>query len=107
MYQYRQCKEEDIRDLQNAHLDASHGCEFKLTCALRSRCEGYDSPDDPYILKGSCGVEYRLILTSLGEEKYGARSEPAWKSSSRKGEGGLSDSVATTLFVGSTHVPRT
>jgi hypothetical protein len=36
-------------------------------------CEGYDSPDDPYILKGSCGVEYRLILTERGEEKYGKK----------------------------------
>ncbi|KAI9746324.1 MAG: hypothetical protein M1818_000036 [Claussenomyces sp. TS43310] len=34
-------------------------------------CEGYDSPNDPYILKGSCGVEYRLVLTEKGEEKYG------------------------------------
>lgn len=67
----------------------------------RSRCEGYDSPDDPYILKGSCGVEYRLILTSLGETKYGARSESSWKSSksASQGEGGLSDKAATTLFV--------
>jgi hypothetical protein len=23
-------------------------------------CEGYDYPDDPYILKGSCGLEYNL-----------------------------------------------
>ncbi|KAK3698184.1 hypothetical protein QZH41_019287, partial [Actinostola sp. cb2023] len=23
-------------------------------------CEGYDYPDDPYILKGSCGLEYSL-----------------------------------------------
>ena len=23
-------------------------------------CEGYDDPEDPYILKGSCGVEYEL-----------------------------------------------
>ena len=34
-------------------------------------CEGYDSPKDPFILKGSCGVEYRLVLTESGEEKYG------------------------------------
>lgn len=33
-------------------------------------CEGYDNPDDPYILKGSCGVEYRLVLTDLGEVRY-------------------------------------
>lgn len=33
-------------------------------------CEGYASPDDPYVLKGSCGVEYRLVLTDVGEERY-------------------------------------
>lgn len=37
-------------------------------------CEGFDSSDDPYVLKGSCGVEYRMILTSVGEEKYGSGS---------------------------------
>lgn len=37
-------------------------------------CEGYANPDDEYVLKGSCGVEYRLILTELGEEKYGKRT---------------------------------
>jgi hypothetical protein len=44
--------------------------EFKLG-ATDVICEGYDSPQDSYILKGSCGVEYRLILTGKGEEKYG------------------------------------
>lgn len=34
-------------------------------------CEGYSSADDPYVLKGSCGVEYRLALTDKGERKYG------------------------------------
>jgi hypothetical protein len=33
-------------------------------------CEGYSSPDDPYMLRGSCGVEYRLVLTDEGERKY-------------------------------------
>lgn len=33
-------------------------------------CEGYSSPDDPYILKGSCGVEYRMVLTRAGEDKW-------------------------------------
>ncbi|KAF7236474.1 Store-operated calcium entry-associated regulatory factor [Varanus komodoensis] len=30
-------------------------------------CEGYDYPDDPYILKGSCGLEYTLELTKNGQ----------------------------------------
>ncbi|KAH6888630.1 hypothetical protein B0T10DRAFT_57978 [Thelonectria olida] len=33
-------------------------------------CEGYSSPDDDYVLKGSCGVEYRLALTTKGEHRY-------------------------------------
>lgn len=33
-------------------------------------CEGYASSDDPYVLKGSCAVEYRLVLTDAGEERY-------------------------------------
>lgn len=48
--------------------------EFKLG-ATDVICEGYDSPQDPYILKGSCGVEYRLILTEKGEERYGRGRE--------------------------------
>lgn len=45
---------------------------FKLG-STQVLCEGYDHPDDPYILKGSCGVEYRLILTHWGEKKYDTR----------------------------------
>jgi len=30
-------------------------------------CEGYDYPDDPYILEGSCGVEYTLDVSPEGE----------------------------------------
>jgi len=29
-------------------------------------CEGYDYPDDPYVLKGSCGLEYTIDLTKEG-----------------------------------------
>ncbi|KAI0883370.1 uncharacterized protein GGS22DRAFT_29576 [Annulohypoxylon maeteangense] len=44
-------------------------------------CEGYSSPDDPYVLKGSCGVEYRLILTEAGEQKFPdvANGRGGWK----------------------------
>lgn len=35
-------------------------------------CEGYNHPDDPYVLKGSCGLEYSLELTDphYGAPKY-------------------------------------
>ncbi|KAL1959351.1 hypothetical protein VTO42DRAFT_2154 [Malbranchea cinnamomea] len=47
--------------------------EFKLG-STDVVCEGYRSADDPWVLKGSCGVEYRLLLTELGEKKYGRLS---------------------------------
>ncbi|KAM7216482.1 transmembrane protein [Rhypophila decipiens] len=44
-------------------------------------CEGYASPDDPYVLKGSCGVEYRLVLTEEGEKRFPelAKGGSGWK----------------------------
>lgn len=32
-------------------------------------CEGYESPDDPNILVGSCGLEYELDLTEQGRRQ--------------------------------------
>ncbi|KAI9796220.1 MAG: hypothetical protein M1835_004482 [Candelina submexicana] len=52
--------------------------EFKLG-STDVICEGYDSSEDPYVLKGSCGVEYRLMLTDLGEHKYGRGSGDLWR----------------------------
>jgi len=44
--------------------------EFKLG-STDVICEGYDNEDDQYVLKGSCGAEYRLALTDYGYEKFG------------------------------------
>lgn len=33
---------------------------------IQVSCEGYDYPEDDYILKGSCGLEYTLDLTKEG-----------------------------------------
>ncbi|XP_022317373.2 uncharacterized protein LOC111120732 [Crassostrea virginica] len=32
-------------------------------------CEGYDYPDDPNVLKGSCGLEYTIDLTKEGYQQ--------------------------------------
>ncbi|KAK0623132.1 hypothetical protein B0T14DRAFT_581701 [Immersiella caudata] len=55
--------------------DIEWACTAELPSTLKLGsteviCEGYDSPDDPYVLKGSCGVEYRLVLTDEGERVY-------------------------------------
>lgn len=66
---------------------ASLPSEFKLG-STDVICEGFASSDDPYVLKGSCGVEYRLMLTDIGEEKYGRKWKGLWEDS--KSESGSS-----------------
>jgi SOCE-associated regulatory factor of calcium homoeostasis len=62
--------------------------EFKLG-STDVICEGYDGPDDRYVLKGSCGVEYRLLLTDYGYEKFGYGGSVFGRSSSGSEPGGL------------------
>ncbi|GKZ39419.1 hypothetical protein AbraIFM66950_000270, partial [Aspergillus brasiliensis] len=58
--------EEDVQWTCTASLPP----ELKLG-ATDVICEGYRNADDKWILKGSCGVEYRLLLTEFGEERFG------------------------------------
>jgi hypothetical protein len=58
--------------------------EFKLG-ETEVMCEGYDSADDERVLKGSCGVRYRLLLTEKGEERYGTTWWGGSKISANKG----------------------
>ncbi|KAF2430410.1 hypothetical protein EJ08DRAFT_679215 [Tothia fuscella] len=69
--------------------------EFKLG-STDVICEGYSNPDDPYILKGSCGVEYRLILTEQGQEKYGKKSW--WDNTQEHDASTNTDQFVATLF---------
>lgn len=46
-------------------------CEADLPDSLRFgrvevSCEGWSGPGDPYVLKGSCGLEYRLVQIPKG-----------------------------------------
>ncbi|KAL4918046.1 hypothetical protein BDW62DRAFT_182243 [Aspergillus aurantiobrunneus] len=61
--------EEDVQWTCTASLPG----EFKLG-STEVVCEGYRNADDPWVLKGSCGVEYRILLTELGEQKFGQAS---------------------------------
>ena len=84
----------DAENIQWA-CKASLPDEFKLGSTDTS-CEGYESSDDPYVLKGSCGVEYRLLLTEQGEAKYGKTSDYSWK----QGRSSSSEKYAGYLFMG-------
>jgi hypothetical protein len=69
-------------------------------------CEGYAGPDDEYVLKGSCAVEYRLVLTEEGERKHSHLAQGGgggWggKSRSKPGAGSVDDKLdwSGTIFV--------
>ena len=79
---------------------ASLPAEFKLG-STDVICEGFAGPDDPYVLKGSCGVEYRLMLTRLGEEKYGKKGSDLWEGFGGKAKGGnIAAGIFWLVFVG-------
>ena len=84
--------EEDVQWTCTASLPP----EFKLG-STDVICEGYDSPDDPYILKGSCGVEYRLLLTDKGHEKFGKGKW--WEGDdSTEGSGSAGEKFTSVIF---------
>ncbi|VDM72017.1 unnamed protein product, partial [Strongylus vulgaris] len=45
-------------------------------------CEGYSYPEDPYILKGSCGLEYELEYanTAYSKKDVGRSRKSSWSS---------------------------
>ncbi|OKL56840.1 hypothetical protein UA08_07936 [Talaromyces atroroseus] len=85
--------EEDIQWTCTASLPP----EFKLG-STDVICEGYRDAEDKWVLKGSCGVEYRLLLTEKGEERYGRRLRYTSKSSSTTASESENDWLATYLF---------
>jgi len=73
--------------------------EFKLGSTDVS-CEGYESSQDPYVLKGSCAVEYRLLLTEKGEAKYGHLNDNSgWSEGDGKVAGGVARGIFGLVFV--------
>nr|XP_019939439.1 PREDICTED: store-operated calcium entry-associated regulatory factor [Paralichthys olivaceus] len=82
-------------------VDVQWECKTDMDHAYRFgrievSCEGYSHPDDAYILKGSCGLEYSLELTQEGQRKtQGSRGS----NSGFNGFGGLGG-FASSFFSG-------
>ncbi|KAG5932716.1 hypothetical protein E4U53_001213 [Claviceps sorghi] len=76
------CKLYDVEVMRCTNQGSSYGeediqwsCSASLPEELKLGsteviCEGYANADDPYVLKGSCGVEYSLLLTGKGQARY-------------------------------------
>ncbi|KAJ5368252.1 uncharacterized protein N7496_008012 [Penicillium cataractarum] len=96
----------DAEDVQWT-CTASLPPEFKLG-ATDVVCEGYRSSEDKWVLKGSCGVEYRMLLTDQGEKRFGkATDDYEWsslfgntKKTSGRGWKKAVETVGDVLFFG-------
>ncbi|KAH6624575.1 transmembrane protein [Chaetomium sp. MPI-SDFR-AT-0129] len=68
-------------------------------------CEGYESADDAYVLRGSCGVEYTVVLTEEGRRRV-PELDPGRNGKGRKGGSGSQEEndwagyLFGVLFVG-------
>ena len=77
----RECKTDMDNSYQFGHIEVS--------------CEGYSHPDDAYILKGSCGLEYTLELTEEGR----ARQRSGSTHGSKQSGGRRAGSVFATMWM--------
>ncbi|KEY76950.1 hypothetical protein BA78_7646 [Aspergillus fumigatus] len=89
--------EEDVQWTCTAQLPE----EFMLG-ATDVICEGYRNADDKWVLKGSCGVEYRLLLTERGESRFGRIQEDDMRSIplATKGWRRGMDALVDLIFLG-------
>ncbi|XP_071800094.1 store-operated calcium entry-associated regulatory factor-like [Asterias amurensis] len=71
------------------HNQGSDGYDIQWECKtdmdneyrfgrIEVTCEGYSHPDDEFILKGSCGLEYTLDLTKEGTQKSGYQRQHSY-----------------------------
>ncbi|CAO3570549.1 unnamed protein product [Mortierella alpina] len=78
--------EPDVIQCKNAGFDGSNvqwKCQAELPDNLKFGkldvyCEGFDYPDDPYVLKGSCGLEYNLHYTDMRYDQRSPWGTPQW-----------------------------
>jgi len=84
-----------VPDVVQCYNRGSDGLEIQWECKtempieykfgkVQVSCEGYDYPDDPYILAGSCGLEYTIDRTGVNSNKsksnngYSGYSSNGW-----------------------------
>ncbi|KAM7111020.1 store-operated calcium entry-associated regulatory factor [Molossus nigricans] len=64
-------------------------------------CEGYESSEDQYVLRGSCGLEYNLDYTDIGLEKLRASGKNYGFNSfsDKNNSGGISGLITIMVFL--------
>ncbi|KAJ6647953.1 Store-operated calcium entry-associated regulatory factor, partial [Pseudolycoriella hygida] len=62
---------------------------------LEVTCEGYEYPEDDYILTGSCGLEYTVVEVSKSSDSY----FPSYTNMKSRDDDGAGSSMLTILVV--------
>jgi len=65
-----------VRCVNIGHIEPHWRCEAVLDTTVKLggvtvTCEGYEGPHDPYVLRGSCGLQYSLEYTEWGPYIWG------------------------------------
>jgi len=65
-----------VRCVNTGHMEPHWRCEATLDTSVKLggvtvTCEGYEGPHDPYVLRGSCGLQYSLEYTDWGPYIWG------------------------------------
>ena len=66
---------------------------------IEVNCEGYDYPEDDFVLVGSCGLKYKLKLTMEGRTKLPAKTATEQNSNSDIDDGEVVGLVILILIV--------
>merc|ERR1719391_244622 len=86
-------------------LDVQWECKTDLDMDYRLGsinvvCEGYDYPDDPYVLAGSCGLEYTLELTQQGRDRQKRADSSSYSYDYSSNTGGYNESYSAAKWKG-------
>lgn len=92
-------------------IDVQWECKADLGSSYRFGsttvvCEGYDYPDDPYVLAGSCGVEFTIDPTDDGHRpqynQYGSGGGGynSYNTHHSYGDSGFFSKILNVLFIG-------
>ncbi|KAK3809545.1 MAG: hypothetical protein J3Q66DRAFT_317794 [Benniella sp.] len=98
--------EPDVVQCTNTGFDGSDvqwKCQADMPSNLRFGrlnvyCEGYAYPDDPYVLKGSCGLEYNLFYTDVHYNQDKSWDNPYRYQSTKAPRQSWSDLIYYVLF---------
>jgi hypothetical protein len=107
----RGCSYENYPDVMQCYNKGSDGTDVNWKCEtdlpngakLRNvnvQCEGYDSPDDPYILAGSCGVTFEVYQSYQNQNQNRDYRSYDYASSSSSNDGFMNSFFVIAIMFG-------